>query len=209
MGGGRYQRYPRPVRIVAVYSGRAAPFETPSGTIRSAIAKTPVDGPVAVGALGLDGDEQVSPGHGGPDRALCVYPSEHHGYWGAGLPQPPFGENLSTEGVLEAETLIGETWRIGSVLVEVSQPRSPCHKVAARLGRPGLVAEARRTGFVGLHLRVLAPGMLAAGDPIERLERPDHGVTVADAVRARFERRPRLIAAAPELAADWRAKTAA
>ena len=197
------------MRILAVYAGRAAPFTTPAGTIRSAIVKAPVDGPAAVGALGLAGDEQVSPGHGGPDRALCLYPAEHHAHWGAGLPLPPFGENLSTEGVLESETVIGETWRIGSAFVQVSQPRSPCHKVAARLGLPGLVAEARRTGFVGLHLRVLEPGRVGAGDAIERLHRPDHGVTVADAVRARFDRRPQLIAAAAELAADWRAKTAA
>ena len=71
------------------------------------------------------------------------------------------------------------------------------------------MAEARRTGFVGLHLRVLEPGMVAAGDAIERIHRPGHGVTVADAVRARFDRRPELIAGAAELAADWRVKTAA
>jgi MOSC domain-containing protein YiiM len=197
------------MRILAVYAGRAAPFELPARTIQSAIAKAPVAGPVAVGPLGLAGDEQVSPGHGGPDRAVCVYPSEHLAHWGDRLPLPPFGENLSTEGVLEADTVIGEIWRIGSACVQVSQPRSPCQKVAARLGRPGLVAEARRTGFVGLHLRVLEPGMVAAGDAIERLDRPGHGVTVADAVRARFDRRPVLIAGAAELAADWRAKTAA
>jgi MOSC domain-containing protein YiiM len=197
------------VRVLAVYAGRAAPFPLPTRTIRSAIVKAPVAGPVPVDMLGLAGDEQVSPGHGGPDRAVCVYPSEHHRHWGDRLPIPPFGENLSTEGVLEAETVIGETWRIGTAYLQISQPRSPCQKVAVRLGRPGLVAEARRTGFVGLHLRVLEPGMLAAGDAIERVDQPGHGVTVADAVRARFDRRPHLIAGAAELAADWRAKTAA
>lgn len=204
-------------RVLALYAGLPGRLVTPSGEIESAIAKRPVEAPLRVEGDGLPGDAQVSPGHGGPDRALCLYPSEHLGHWeartGGPVPAPAFGQNLTSAGVLEPEVAIGETWRIGAALVQVTQPRSPCHKVAARLGLPDLVADARATGFVGLHLRVLEPGELAAGDAIEPVERPEHGVTVADAVRARFARAadPRLIAAvlaAPELAAEWREKTA-
>jgi MOSC domain-containing protein YiiM len=198
-------------RVLDLYAGRAAALVTSKGTVRSAIAKTAVRGRAHAGADGLAGDEQVSPGHGGPDRALCVYPSEHYAHWGARA-KSAFGENITSLGVLEEETLIGDVWRIGGALVQVSQPRSPCLKVAARLGIPDLVVQARRTGFTGLHLRVLAPGEIGAGDPIRLVERPAHGMTVADAVRARFGALdPDLIAALvalPELAAQWRVNTA-
>jgi MOSC domain-containing protein YiiM len=109
--------------------------------------------------------------------------------------------------------VIGEVWRIGSAVAQVSQPRSPCAKVAARLAIPDLVTQARRARFTGLHLRVLEPGELGAGDVIEVLERPAHGITVADAVAARFDPSPAqaLVAAVlalPELAEEWRVKTA-
>jgi MOSC domain-containing protein YiiM len=114
--------------------------------------------------------------------------------------------------VLETETLTGDIWRIGTAVVQVSQPRSPCFKVAARLAVPDLVMEARRSGFTGLHLRVLEPGYVGAGDAIKVVERPSQGVTVAVAVRARFgPRDPDLVAAVlavPELADEWRVKTA-
>lgn len=180
--------------------------------MRTAIAKTPVAGRVRVVVDGLHGDEQIDPGHGGPDRVLCVYPSEHYAFWDARL-HPAFGENITSEGLSESEVVIGETWQIGTALLQVSQPRSPCFKVAARLGIPDLVIRARRAAFTGLHLRALEPGSIAAGDAIELIERPWHGVTVADAVAARFApvADPELVArvlAVPELAEDWRAKTA-
>ena len=104
-------------------------------------------------------------------------------------------------------------WRIGGALLQVSQPRSPCAKVAARLGIPDLVMRARRSRTTGLHLRVLEPGELGAGDAIELVEPAAHGVTVAQAVAARFDPAPdpRLVRAVldlPELALEWRAKTA-
>jgi MOSC domain-containing protein YiiM len=198
-------------RLLSLYAGRAGSLVTPKGTVRTAIAKQPVAGRVRVDAGGLPGDEQIHPGHGGPDRALCAYPREHYAHWSARL-HPAFGENVTSEGVLESETIIGEAWRIGTALLQVSQPRSPCYEVAARLGIPDLVLRARRTGFTGLHLRVLEPGEIARGDAIEVIARPDHGVTVADAVRARFgPRDPGLVAAVlavPELAENWRVKTA-
>ncbi len=115
--------------------------------------------------------------------------------------------------MLEETTRIGDVWRIGGALLQVSQPRSPCAKVAARLGIPDLVMRARRSRTTGLHLRVLEPGELGAGDAIELVEPAAHGVTVAQAVAARFDPAPdpRLVRAVldlPELALEWRAKTA-
>ena len=146
-----------------------------------------------------------------PTARSASNPREHYEHWDARI-APAFGENITSEGVLESGTLIGEAWRIGSALVQVSQPRSPCFKVAARLAIPDLVMRARRTGFTGLHLRVLEPGEMGRGDAIELVERPAHGITVADAVRARFgaldaDLVARLLAL-PELAEEWRVKTA-
>jgi MOSC domain-containing protein YiiM len=198
--------------VLHLYAGRAGSLETSKGLVPTAIAKTPVRGRAPVGVDGLAGDEQISPSHGGPDRALCVYPSEHYAHWDARV-HPAFGENLTTAGVLERETRIGEVWRIGTAVVQVTQPRSPCYKVAARLGIPDVVVRARRVRFTGMHLRVLEPGELAAGDAIEIVERPRHGITVADAISARFDPAPdrALVArvlALPGLAAEWREKTA-
>lgn len=197
--------------VVSLYAGRAGTLVTSKGTVRSAIAKLPLAGRVRVDAGGLPGDEQVHPGHGGPDRALCLYPREHYAHWAARV-EPAFGENITSEGVLESATRIGEVWRIGSALVRVSQPRSPCYKVAARLAILDLVLRARRAAFTGLHLRVLEPGSVAAGDEIVVVDRPAHGVTVADAVAARFgapgDELVARVLAVPELAEDWRAKTA-
>jgi MOSC domain-containing protein YiiM len=198
--------------VLALYAGRAGVLDTDRGPVTTAIAKLPVAGRALAGPDGLAGDEQLAPGHGGPDRALCVYPSEHYSGWGARV-APAFGENITAGGVLEPETLIGETWRIGGVVAQVAQPRSPCFKVAARLAIPDLVMQARRSGRTGLHLRVLEPGELGAGDAIELLERPRHGVTVADAVRARFAPAPdrdlvERVLGLPELAAQWRDATA-
>ena len=199
-------------KVLALYAGRAGTLTTATGVVPTAIAKSPLHGRVRAGVDGLPGDEQVYHSHGGPDRALCVYPREHYAFWGARL-EPAFGENVTSEGVLETEVGIGEVWRIGTALLQVSQPRSPCFKVAARLGIPDLVVRARRAAFTGLHLRVLEPGSIAAGDAIELVSRPSHGVTVADAVAARFARvaDAELVARVlevPELAEDWRAKTA-
>ena len=197
--------------VITLYAGRAGTLATSKGTVRTAIAKTPVAGRARVGLEGLAGDEQIHPGHGGPDRALCLYPREHYAHWEARV-EPAFGENITSSGVLEREVFVGDVWRIGDALVQVSQPRSPCFKVAARLGIPDLVIRARRTGFTGLHLRVLEPGTLAAGDAIEVVSRSSHGITVADAVAARFGPRDHGLVAAvlavPELAEEWRSKTA-
>ena len=151
----------------------------------TAIDKTAVDGPVAVGPLGLAGDVQVDRRHhGGPDKAVCAYPSEHLPGWAERLRRDlrpgAFGENLSTSGVTEEDACIGDRWRVGTVLLEITYPRTPCVKLAARHRHPHLIRLVRETGRSGWYLRVLEPGTLQAGDRLERVARPEPAVSLAE-----------------------------
>ncbi|HVP02551.1 MAG TPA: MOSC domain-containing protein [Solirubrobacteraceae bacterium] len=176
--------------IVSLQVGRPAPLPWRGGSVPSAIVKTPVAGRVALGPLGLAGDEQADRAvHGGPDKAVCCYPVEHRARWeaelGVALPHGAFGENLSTHGLVEAAAGIGDVLRAGTAVVQVSQPRGPCYKLAARWGHrtlPGLMA---RAGISGWYLRVLEPGEVGAGDTLELLEAAG-GVTVADVMDATY-----------------------
>lgn len=164
-------------QILAILTGKAQPFR---GAEPSAIAKTPREGPVAVGPLGLEGDEQADLAvHGGPDKALHHYAQDHYPFWRGVLGAHPlldqpgaFGENVSTLGLTEREVCLGDRFRLGSALVEVSQGRQPCWKQGHRLGNPGAVATIVAYRIPGWYYRVLEPGMVAAGDSIELIERP-------------------------------------
>ena len=154
--------------------------------VRTGIFKEPVEGRVAVRALNLDGDRQADlTVHGGVSKAVYVYPSEHYAYWreelpGVELPWGMFGENLTTEGLLEGAVGIGDRFRIGSAQVVVTEPRMPCYKLGLRFRRDDVIKRflaSRRTGF---YLAVLNEGEVEAGDRMERLSRDPHGVTVAD-----------------------------
>lgn len=152
--------------------------------VRSAIAKTPIDGPVAVSATNLAGDAQADlEHHGGAHKAVYAYASKDAAWWGEQLGRAPFpgmlGENLTTAGVDCSGAVIGERWRIGSALLEVAEPRIPCFKLALHLGERTIVRRFAKASRPGAYLRVIEPGTLAAGDAIELVERPDHGVTTA------------------------------
>jgi len=157
--------------------------------IRSGIFKTPVEGPVRVNALNIEGDQQADLAvHGGPSKAVYVYPSEHYAFWRKELPEVEFpwgsfGENLSTEGLLEADLNIGDRLCVGSVELVVTQPRLPCYKLGVKFGRDDMVKrflKSRRTGF---YCAVLREGMISAGDAIHYLSRDEIRVTVADITR--------------------------
>jgi MOSC domain-containing protein YiiM len=171
-----------PVMIKAVLTGRAVPFARPGA--RSAIAKHPVAGPVAVATLGLEGDEQGDPRHhGGPDKAVHLYSLDHYPAWRAELPANgpaatllavpgAFGENLALAGIAEAGVCVGDVWRAGTALLQVSQARQPCWKLNHRFGVPGmarLVQASRRTGW---YCRVLRRGVVVPGMPLVLQERP-------------------------------------
>ena len=157
--------------------------------VKTGIFKEPIQGQVAVRRLNLKGDKQADLSvHGGPDKAIYVYPAEHYIYWQAELPgmQLPwgvFGENFTTEGVLEEDVRIGDQFRIGSAEVMVTQPRLPCYKLGIRFGRADIIKRFMAAGRPGFYLRVLQEGEVGAGDTMERISRDDGRVTILDIFR--------------------------
>jgi MOSC domain-containing protein YiiM len=150
----------------------------------TAIDKRPVRGPVEVTALGLTGDQQISPSHGGVDRAVYAYAAEDAAWWagelGRDIPPGLFGENLRTAGLDVTGAIIGEQWSIGDALFQVQMPRSPCENLSLRMRIDRFHERFNATGRVGALLKVLSPGTITAGDQITVHERPTHGVTVSD-----------------------------
>ena len=207
-------------RLLSVNAGRPRQISVRRGRpLMSAIGKSPVAGRVRVEGVNVAGDEQADRRvHGGPDKAVYAYASEDTAFWEAQLGRElgpgAFGENLTTEGVDVSGAVIGERWRIGDVELEVAQPRLPCSKLGIRLGDPMMVrrfGEARRPGA---YLRIVREGELGAGDPIEILSRPEHGVSVRDVSAAilldesLLEHAASAPALPPELA-DWMRERAA
>jgi len=176
------------MKLVAVSVGRPREIIWRGKAVRTSIWKSPVTGKVRVRTLNLEGDEQSDLSvHGGADKAVYVYPSEHYTYWreelpGVELPWGAFGENLTSEGLFEAEVQIGDRLRVGTAEFVVTQPRLPCFKLGIRFDRPDLVKEFFRSRRTGFYVSVLREGYVSAGDPIEMTARDDHGVTVADIV---------------------------
>lgn len=159
-------------------------------SVRTAIWKNPVEGRVAVRGVNLAGDEQADLSvHGGPDKAVYAYALEEAQAWeselGRDLGEAAFGQNLTTEGVDVSGAVIGERWRVGTTLLEIAQPRQPCFKLGIRIGEPGFVKRFAQASRPGSYLRIIEEGDLGAGDPIEVVNRPDHGITsrmVSDAI---------------------------
>ena len=169
--------------ILSVNVGVPGPLTWRGRTLTTAIFKEPVPGPVPVSRLGLEGDAQADRTvHGGPDKAVYLYPEEHYPYWAEVLERPlepgALGENLTIRSLLESELAVGDTIRAGSALLQVSEPRLPCRKLAARYRRadlPKLFVQARRPG---IYARVLEEGVVAAGDVLEVVERAPERWTV-------------------------------
>jgi MOSC domain-containing protein YiiM len=201
---GRAQEYVH----TAARDGRASVWIT-------AFFKMPVTGSVAVGEFGLAGDEQADrANHGGLDKALLAYSADHYAYWReqlqlAEMPWGAFGENLTIADLEESTVCIGDRWQAGSVLLEVSQPRQPCWKMARRWQLPDLPKQVIATGRSGWYLRVLAGGSLAAGARLELVARPRPTWTVARASHLLYHEPDNVagledLAAVPELSRAWR-----
>ncbi|MGN5631055.1 MOSC domain-containing protein [Streptomyces sp. AC154] len=199
------------MKLLSVNTGRPRPNPW-KGLSSTGIDKRPVTGPVAVtapgpkgtGAVGLAGDRVYDvKHHGGSDQAVYAYAREDLDGWqgelGRPLPDGVFGENLTTLGIDVNGALIGERWRIGAeVVLEVSCPRIPCGTFQGWLGRDGWIKRFTRAALPGAYLRVIEPGEIRAGDPVDVVHRPDHDVTVALVFRAMTlegELLPRLLAA--------------
>lgn len=157
--------------------------------VTTGIFKEPVEGRVRIGTLNLDGDQQADLAvHGGPSKAVYVYPAEHYDYWRGELPDMElpwgmFGENLTTEGLLEDSVNIGDRFRIGSTELMVTEPRLPCYKLGVKFARDDIIKRFLASGQTGFYFAVLQEGEVEAGDGMELLSRDKNNVPVADITR--------------------------
>jgi MOSC domain-containing protein YiiM len=198
--------------VLSVNVGRPRTVDAGGRRVRSAIWKQPVLGRVRVEGTNVQGDRQADPRvHGGPDKAVYSYASEDYAWWQAELGSPvedgAFGENLTTRGLDVTGAIVGERWRIGSAVLEVSQPRTPCYKLAMRMGDPAFQERFALANRPGAYLRIVEAGDVGAGDAIEVVERPDHGMSVGDVARIVSSERWRRaeLLEVPQLASSWHA----
>jgi MOSC domain-containing protein YiiM len=178
--------------IVAVNVAIPRLVEFDGRLISTGIYKTPVRGPRRVGRTNIEGDGQADlTVHGGPDKAVYAFPLEHYAFYQEALGRDPFeygqfGENLTTRGLLEAGVRIGDRYRMGEVLFEVSQPRAPCFKFAIKMGSSEVIRIFLESGRSGFYLRVLEEGLIAAGDGIELAATDAAAPSVAEIHRLYF-----------------------
>jgi MOSC domain-containing protein YiiM len=205
--------------VKAICIGKAVSFRDDE---KSAIAKAAVDGPAQFRALGIEGDEQADPvHHGGPDMAVHHYPYDHYAWWNDHLgghellkTTPAFGENLVAGGITESDVHIGDQFRLGSVLLEVSQPRQPCWKIEHRFDRKGMVKTIMQQQHnCGWYYRVLEEGSAKAGDTLERVAIGHEDWSVARLFAKLYDKKHqasldelREIAGLEKLCALWRSK---
>jgi|SRR5579884_1321637 len=177
------------MKVLSVNAGVPTQVEFNGGTVLTSIFKSPVAGRVAVRGHNIEGDRQSDlTVHGGPRKAIYAYADEHYSFWRAELPDRDdfapgmFGENLTTQGLHEADAHIGDQYRIGSAILQVTQPRMPCYKLGIRFGRPDMVKRFWLSSRPGIYFAIVAEGELGAGDAIERVSEQADGVSVADVV---------------------------
>jgi MOSC domain-containing protein YiiM len=176
-------------RVVSVNRGLKADLVIGGRPGRTAIDKRPVSGEVAVGKLGIAGDECADKrDHGGVDQALYAYGREDLDWWterlARELPNGVFGENITTAGIDVSAALIGETWRLGTAVVQITTPRIPCVTFQSWLGEQHWVKRFAAAGRPGAYLRVLTEGVVETGAELTVLSRPDIAVTVAESMQA-------------------------
>jgi MOSC domain-containing protein YiiM len=189
------------MRVLSVNVGSPKQVQVRNNAVLTSIFKSPVEGRVAVRRHNIAGDRQSDlTVHGGPYKAVYSYPGEHYQFWreqlpGMDLASGIFGENLTTEGLLEDAVYIGDQFRVGSAVLQVTQPRMPCFKLAIRFGRPDMVKRFWQSGRSGIYFSVIEEGDVAAGDPIETVTHDPEGISVADVVRLYRgdERSPELL----------------
>ena len=203
------------MHVISVNVGRPREVEWHGRRVLTSIWKSPVTGPVRVTTLNLDGDAQSDlTVHGGPEKAVYGYPSEHYEDWRRELsletlPWGAFGENLTTSGLRERDLAIGDRIRVGSVELLVTQPRMPCFKLGIRFGRDDMVKRFLRSGRSGFYFSVVQEGTLTTGDALQITARDRHRVTVAE-VAALYTADPpdreviRRALQVPALAESWK-----
>jgi MOSC domain-containing protein YiiM len=177
------------MKIVSLNVGRPRLVMRNDEPVSTAIFKEPVTGRVMLRTLNLDGDRQADlTVHGGPEKAVYLYPSEHYAFWKQELPDMDlpwgmFGENFTAEGILETETHIGDRFRIGAAELMVTQPRMPCYKLGIRFGRTDIIRRFLASERTGFYFSVLQEGEVGAGDEVQLIEKNTSGVRVVDVTR--------------------------
>ena len=177
------------MKIISLNVGKPQLVIVNEQPVSTGIFKEPITDRVMLRTLNLDGDRQADLSvHGGPNKAVYVYPSEHYPFWKHELPEMElpwgvFGENLTTTGLLETETHIGDRFRVGSAEVKVTQPRMPCYKLAIRFERNDIIKRFLASERTGFYLSVLKEGEVGVGDEFELIEKNTSDVRVVDVVR--------------------------
>jgi MOSC domain-containing protein YiiM len=175
--------------LISVNVGVPRNVEVRGGTVLTSIWKSPVAGRVGIRRHNVDGDRQADlTVHGGPYKAIYLYASEHYPYWAEQFPEMEipfgaFGENLTTQGLTEDSVHIGDQFQVGSAVLQATQPRMPCFKLALRFGRSDMVKRFWQSGRSGIYFSVIEEGEIGAGDEIRRVAEGKSKVSIADVVR--------------------------
>lgn len=201
-------------QIVSLNVGMPQPAVYRRKEIMTGIYKHSIDGPVWLSSVNFAGDAQGDlVNHGGKEKAVCVYASEHYPYWekelGKTLAFGAFGENLTTSGLLETDVSIGDQFKLGDAILEVSQPRQPCYKLAMKHERPDLPQLVQETGYTGYYCRVVQEGFVSSRDKLIVHQRGPGGFTIAEANRIMHhdkhnEEAIRALLALEALSVNWR-----
>jgi len=177
------------MKLISVNVGLPRIVMSNGEPVSTGIFKTPVSGRVKLRTLNLDGDRQADLSvHGGPNKAVYGYPSEHYEYWKKELPELAlpwgmFGENFTTEGLFESGLNIGDKFRIGTAVVMVTEPRLPCYKLGLKFGRSDIIRRFLASERTGFYFAVLQEGELGVGDQFEVMQKNEDGVRVSDITR--------------------------
>lgn len=182
------------MHILSVNVGLPKEYEWQGRTVRTAIAKHPTPGPVALARTSVEGDEQANKRvHGGPDKAVYSYDTSFYTYWteaGKTLAPGSFGENLTTGGLPDSLVTLGDTFRAGTALLMAVQPRFPCNNLNVRFNDPTMVKQFQQARRHGIYFRVVEAGHVSPGDTIARIESAPYGVTIQDVVDQFYTRKP-------------------
>ncbi|MFQ5789891.1 MAG: MOSC domain-containing protein [Acidobacteriota bacterium] len=196
--------------VLSVNVGGVRTFDYHGRSARSGIWKLPVAGRVVARGVNLEGDDQGDRvAHGGPDKAIYAYAVEDEKWWESELGRPleygVFGENLTTQGIDVTHAIVGERWRVGNTVLEVSEPRMPCWRLGVRMGDPQFPRRFTQAGRPGTYLRIVVEGDLGTGDDIQILVRPEHSLTIGDVFRifTRHQQEAEALLSVPQMSESW------
>ncbi|MDK1004514.1 MOSC domain-containing protein [Bacillus subtilis] len=206
---------PERYSVLSLNLGKPQTLEYDGKKIETGIMKRPAESAVMLYRENFEGDGQADlVNHGGPDKAVCVYPAEHYPFWEEFLSRPlsnaAFGENLTVAGLTEENVCIGDVFKLDEAVVQVSQPRQPCVKLAKKFGVKEMVLKVQQTGYTGFYFRVLEEGRVSPGANLELLSRGEKGISVQFANRINYHDAKNLTAielilSEAALSESWRA----